>query len=232
RSRKSVASAMASREEFARADTGPRPLARGRGTSETPANDLGAFVSRSALDAYTTAERLKEIAQGSAADGKYPATEPARRLGLVARLVKAGFETPVYYVMQGGYDTHAVQLPTHANLLRELSGALAAFLDDLKESRLDDRVAVLVFSEFGRRVEENGSLGTDHGTAAPVFLAGAGTQSGLIGTPPSLTELEDGDLRTSIDFRRVYAAVLDQWLRVPSAGVLGDTFERLPLFRG
>ena len=133
--------------------------------------------------------------------------------------------------MQGGYDTHAVQLPTHANLLRELSGGLLAFLDDLQAAGLAERVGVLAFSEFGRRVEENGSLGTDHGTAGPVFLAGPAVNAGLIGTMPNLAELENGDPKMTTDFRQVYATVLSDWLGVPSAEVLGSTFEPLPLFK-
>ena len=115
---------------------------------------------------------------------------------------------------QSGYDTHASQLQTHANLLGELSSSLKAFLNDLKQAKLDDRVLVLAFSEFGRRVEENDSQGTDHGTAAPVFLAGPGVNSGLHGQTPSLSDLTAGDLKSSIDFRDVYSTVLDKWLNL------------------
>ena len=103
---------------------------------------------------------------------RYPGGELAGRLQLVARLLKAGVGTRVFYTAQAGYDTHAAQLPTHANLLFELAGALRAFFEDLTAARLADRVVLLAFSEFGRRVAENGSQGTDHGTAGPVFLAG------------------------------------------------------------
>ena len=103
---------------------------------------------------------------------RYPETELAKRLELVARSIKAGSTARVYYVIQSGYDSHAVQLPTQAQLLREFAGAVRAFLDDLAAAKLADRVVVMAFSEFGRRPEENGSLGTDHGTAGPVFLAG------------------------------------------------------------
>ena len=134
-------------------------------------------------------------------------------------------------MVQGGYDTHASQLPAHARLLGELSGALGAFLDDLTTARLAERVAVLCFSEFGRRVSDNGSSGTDHGTAGPVLLAGAGVRPGLVGPTPSLTDLEDGDLKVGVDFRQVYAAVLDGWLGLPAEPALGGSFGRLPLFR-
>jgi uncharacterized protein (DUF1501 family) len=117
-------------------------------------------------------------------------------------------------------------------LLEELSTSLSAFLDDLAASRLAERVLVLVFSEFGRRVAENGSKGTDHGTSGPVLLAGPSVKPGLVGTYPSLTDLVEGDLRTTMDFRRVYATVLERWLGVSAREALGGAFEPLPLFHG
>jgi uncharacterized protein (DUF1501 family) len=111
---------------------------------------------------------------------------------------------------------------------------LKAFFDDLAAARLAERVIVLLFSEFGRTVSENGSAGTDHGTAGPVFLAGSGVKGGLVGNTPSLLDLDPkhGDLRRSLDFRQVYATVLEDWLGLPAKEALGGTFERLPLFRG
>ena len=172
------------------------------------------------------------LARSSKKDAVYPDTALAQKLALIAQLLKGGFAARVYYTAQSGYDTHAGQGPMHASLLAELSGALLAFLDDLHRAKLADRVAVLCFSEFGRRVAENGSAGTDHGTAAPVFLAGPGVNSGLLGATPSLSDLEDGDIKMAIDFRRVYASVLEEWLKVPSRAALGGEFEPLSLFRG
>lgn len=149
----------------------------------------------------------------------------------MSRLIKAGCGARVYYTSQVGYDTHAAQLATHAALLRELSGGLRAFLDDLAAAGLAERVLVLAFSEFGRRVAENASAGTDHGTAGPVLLAGRRVNAGIIGTAPSLVDVEDGDLTWSIDFRRVYVTVLDEWLGIPSATALPGRFEPLPLFK-
>jgi uncharacterized protein (DUF1501 family) len=194
--------------------------------------DLAAFVRRSTLDAYTTADRMAELARSSKQGGLYPNTALAQKLSLVAQLLKGGFAARVYYTTQSGYDTHAGQAPVHASLLSELSGALLAFLDDLRGAKLADRVTVLCFSEFGRRVAENGSAGTDHGTAAPVFLAGPGVKSGLVGATPSLLDLEDGDIKMEIDFGRVYASVLEGWLGVASRAALGGEFEPLALFRG
>jgi uncharacterized protein (DUF1501 family) len=198
-----------------------------RGADATPLS----FIQRSFLDAYTTCDRLAEVARVQDAGVNYPSSGLANRLQLIARLLKTGFAARVYYTSQGGYDTHAAQLQTHANLLRELGGALRAFLDDLAAARLAERVAVLVFSEFGRQVRENGSSGTDHGTAAPVLLAGAGVQSGLVGTAPNLLDLVGNAPKMTMDFRRIYSTVLEDWLGVPSKDALGGTFEHLPLFR-
>jgi uncharacterized protein (DUF1501 family) len=230
RGRRSVASALERVEDFSlAAGADPRKaLAR-----QEPADDLTAFVRRSMLDAYATADRLAETARGGDGGARYPQTGLAGRLRLVARLMKVGLDTRVFYVRQSGYDTHSAQLQTHSNLLFELAGALRAFLDDLAAAKLAERVTVLAFSEFGRTVKENGSAGTDHGTAGPVFLAGPAVRGGLVGATPSLVDLDpaDGDLRRSLDFRRVYATVLEGWLGLPAGPALGGTFERLPLFR-
>jgi uncharacterized protein (DUF1501 family) len=123
-------------------------------------------------------------------------------------------------------------LPQHANLLDELGGALHAFLEDLRNAKLDDRVIVLVFSEFGRRVAENGSLGTDHGTAGPVLLADPRINPGPVGETPSLLDLQESDLKMGLDFRQVYATVLEDWLGLSARTALGNDFPRLSLFRG
>ncbi len=198
-----------------------------------PKDDLAAFVQRSSVDAYATADRMAEILRAKDDKNSYPATDLANHLRLMARLIKANVGTRVYYTKQSGYDTHSGQLGTHAGLLGELAGALKAFLDDLAAAKLAEQVVVLTFSEFGRTVKENGSAGTDHGTSGPVFLAGPGVKAGLAGTMPSLLDLDPkaGDLRRSVDFRRVYATVLEKWLRLPAKAPLGEDFEPLPLFR-
>jgi uncharacterized protein (DUF1501 family) len=193
-------------------------------------SDLRAFVARGMLDAYANADHLQEFAQIKDNAAGYPATGLAERLRLIARLLKTGFGTRVFYTTQGSYDTHFTQLELHAALLSELAGAIRAFLDDLDTAGLADRVTVLTFSEFGRRVAENGSYGTDHGTAAPLFLAGKHVKAGLVGQTPSLIDLQDGDLKMGIDFRKVYATVLEKWLQLPAKAALGGTFEPLPLF--
>jgi uncharacterized protein (DUF1501 family) len=229
RGRRSIASAIERVEDFSlAAGADPRKAL----AKEESADDLAAFVQRSMFDAYATADRLNQVA-GDKEDARYPQSGLATRLRLIARLLKVGLDARVFYTLQSGYDTHSAQLFAHGNLLSELSGALKAFLDDLSAARLADRVVVLLFSEFGRTVIENGSGGTDHGTAGPVFLAGPGVKGGLAGTTPSLLDLDPkhGDLRRSLDFRQVYATLLDDWLGMPAKEVLADTFERLPLFR-
>lgn len=214
--RRAVCATMNRLDEYAGADFGALD-----GPSEGDGSE--AFVRRTALEARSTVERLQGLAR---LDGgaKYPPSELARRLELVAHLIKAGLETPVFYVLQGGYDTHYLQAEAHAGLLGTLGNALAAFLADLAASRLSERVLVLVSSEFGRRVEENASLGTDHGAGAPMFLAGAGLVPGLHGSAPRLDDLLDGDVRPTLDFRCVYAAVLERWLGLPSRAALGSEF--------
>jgi uncharacterized protein (DUF1501 family) len=135
----------------------------------------------------------------------------------------------VYYVSQGGFDTHANQIPAHERLMSDLDAALSAFVADLKAQGNLGRVMVISFSEFGRRVAENASGGTDHGAAAPLIVLGGGVKPGLYGAYPSLTDLHDGDLKFSTDFRSVYATALERWLGVPSEVVLGKKYPLLPL---
>ena len=185
------------------------------------------------LDAYSAADRTQHLAL-QRDDARYPQSGLASRLRLIAQLLKGGLDARVFYTLQSGYDTHIAQLFAHSNLLLELSGAVKAFLDDLAEAKLVERVVVLVFSEFGRTVSENGSAGTDHGTSGPVFLAGPSVKGGLVGATPSLLDLdpEHGDLKTVVDFRRIYASVLGDWLGLGSKEALGGAFEPLAVFRG
>jgi uncharacterized protein (DUF1501 family) len=190
------------------------------------------FVTRQVLSAYAAADEFarQELDDVAADGGGYPNTQLGSRLELVAKLLRSGSQTRIFYTVQGGYDTHSAQLYTHSQLLREFSDAVKSFLDDLKSAKLDDRVVLLAFSEFGRRVQENDSQGTDHGTAGPVFLAGSSVSGGLVGKAPDLTDPESGDVKIGIDFRSVYATILDQWLGVSAKEVMGGTFASLSLF--
>jgi uncharacterized protein (DUF1501 family) len=207
-----------------------KPAAGDAMDNRESSDSVASFVQRAALDAYATADRLAALGRDDS-NARYPSSGLAQRLRVIARLLKGGFGARVFYTLQTGYDTHRAQPGTHFQILNELSGALEAFHADLGASGLLDRVLVMAFSEFGRRVAENGSAGTDHGTSGPVFLAGTHIQSGLIGSYPSLTDLVDGDLKMTVDFRRVYATVLEDWLGLASENALNGTFERMPLFR-
>ena len=153
----------------------------------------------------------------------------AGQLDLVARLIKGGAPTQVYGVSLGGFDTHAAEKDNHARLMTELDGALSGFLKGLEGDRRANEVVVMTFSEFGRRVAANASGGTDHGTAAPLFVAGPGVRGGLYGEQPSLTDLDQGDLKFTTDFRSVYATVLAHVIGTDPKPVLGgQTFPILP----
>jgi uncharacterized protein (DUF1501 family) len=142
----------------------------------------------------------------------------------VAQLIAGDFGTNIFFVSLGGFDTHSQQAGAHQGLLTELSSAIRAFYLDLKEHKLQDRVLLATYSEFGRRVKENGSLGTDHGAASQMFVVTPGDKGGLIGKHPSLTDLSQGDLKHHTDFRSVYATILDNWLDISSQSVLGHKF--------
>jgi uncharacterized protein (DUF1501 family) len=191
---------------------------------------LLSFVSGSAALTYQSSARLEGILAAGPTAGYPEEFGLARRLQLIAQLIKAGLSTPIYYTQLGGFDTHKAQAFDHQYLLSELGASVEAFVADLVKSGEAGRVVVLVFSEFGRRLAENGSAGTDHGTAAPLFLVGPAVKPGLHGPYPNLRDLDEGgDPKFAIDFRRVYAALLDRWLGCPSEKVLGARFEPVPI---
>ena len=194
-----------------------------------PQDPLLSFVQRTTLAAYRSSDRLEEVAKHKSKLNNSP-FGLARRLGQIAQLIKAGFQTPIYYTSLEGFDTHANQLGAHAGLLTELSDSVAEFHRELAESKLADQVAIVAFSEFGRRVSENASAGTDHGAAAPVFVVGPVKTPGLIGEHPRFDRLDDGDLIHHTDFRRVYASLLQEWLQCPAEPVLGSGFQPMGLF--
>ena len=191
------------------------------------------FVERVSLDAQASTEKIRELSAKVTNEPGYPSGTLAEGLKLVARLIGGGAPTRVYYVSQGGYDTHTNQAPAHQRLLTELGGSVSAFARDMRKQGNHERVLLMTFSEFGRRLAENANGGTDHGAAAPLFLVGGGVRPGLHGAFPSLapTDLLNGDPRFSVDFRSVYAAAVRDWLRAPVAQVLGRDFPTLPLLR-
>ncbi|HEY2615075.1 MAG TPA: DUF1501 domain-containing protein [Chthoniobacterales bacterium] len=187
------------------------------------------FLQRTALDAQVSSDKILAIARKYKSTVPYPPGALAASFGLIARMIAGGLPTRVYYASQGGFDTHAGQLKAHDRLMTDLNAALAAFVADLKQQGNFERVVLMTFSEFGRRVVENANGGTDHGAAAPMFVLGGGVKPGLFGKYPSLTDLDHGDLKFNTDFRSVYGTVLDQWLKAPSQTVLGRKFPTLPI---
>lgn len=201
------------------------------GASGSGGKNAADFLQRTALDAAVSSSRVQEILHKAPVGPAYPASELGRRLQLVAQLIGGGMPSRIYYVSLGGFDTHANQAGAHARQLRTFDEAVGAFCHDLQQQGNFDRVTLLTFSEFGRRVAQNASGGTDHGAAAPLFLFGGGLRGGLHGPHPSLTNLFRGDLIHGTDFRQVYATLLDHWLHTPSKPVLGRDFGTLGLFR-
>jgi uncharacterized protein (DUF1501 family) len=191
------------------------------------------FVERSTVITYASSARLEGILKNSQKATGYPEFYGlARRLKLIAQLIKAGLGTSIYYTRLGNFDTHANQQFTHANLLREMGDSLKAFVEDLDKAGQGKRVLVMVFSEFGRRLTENASAGTDHGTAAPVLLAGGPVKAGVHGPYPNLQDLDSGgDPKFATDFRQVYATLLDGWLGCASAKVLGAQYKPLEILQ-
>ena len=186
------------------------------------------FLQRTALGAELSSDKILQITRKTKSSVNYPSSQLGNSLNLVSRLIAGGMPTRVYYVSQGGFDTHANQLPSHDRLMTDLNGALSSFVADLKAQGNFSRILMISFSEFGRRVVENASGGTDHGAAAPLFVLGGGVKPGLYGTYPSLTDLCDGDLKFNTDFRSVYATALEKWLGAPSEQVLGRKYPLLP----
>ncbi|MEW5799460.1 MAG: DUF1501 domain-containing protein [Bacteroidota bacterium] len=191
---------------------------------QTPAGRELSYIQRMSAQSQEYAEQVKGAADATSGlqrSQKYPSAGQnylADQLKIVATLIAGGLKTRLYVVNLYGFDTHSSQVDgndtmtgDHAVLLQKLSTAIAAFQDDLKMLGLEDRVLGLTFSEFGRRVYSNSSLGTDHGTAAPMFLFGKAVRPGIIGENPDLTDLNDGNLKMQFDFRSVYASVLQQW---------------------
>ncbi len=215
----------------------------------TPSGHELTFIRKVAQQTQTYLSVIKDAsAAGSNLSTLYPAAnennELAEALKIVARLIKGGLKTPLYYVGIGGFDTHAQQVDTtdttkgaHAKLLTNVSKAMHAFVDDCEKLGISDRVAGMTFSEFGRRVQSNFSLGTDHGAAAPLFVFGKNVNPVIIGNNPvinSNTSVND-NVPMEYDFRQVYASVLQQWFQLDDEttdnDVMLQNFDNLPIFK-
>jgi uncharacterized protein (DUF1501 family) len=180
-------------------------------------------------DANDSSARIRRAAVAYKTTATYPDDELGEALRVTASLIDARLGSRAISVELGGFDSHNNQRGQHDDRMRRLDAALSAFLDDLKGRTAESQVLVLVFSEFGRRVQENGSRGTDHGTAGPMFVLGSHVKGGLYGKHASLTDLDEGDLVHTTDFRSVYATAIERWLGADAPKVLGARYPLLPL---
>ncbi len=197
-------------------------------------NALADYVRTTALDALNASESLEKLASNYKPAVTYPKTPFADRLKTVAQLLDADYGTRIFYLStDGSFDTHFNEAAAHPRLLQGMSEALDAFYKDLAAHNLDDSVLTMTFSEFGRRVAENGSRGTDHGSAGPMFIMGGKNvvKPGLYGTQPSLTDLDAGNMKSSVDFRSVYSTVLKNWLGTEPNPIVGGDFPLLDFVR-
>jgi len=184
-----------------------------------------ALLDTTALSAQDGSRQLHQADATYRPAVTYPKGPFADGLKVLAEAIVQGLGLRVGYVTLGGFDTHANQAATHDVLMQTLANGVSAFYSDLAAHGKADNVVVMTWSEFGRRVEENGSLGTDHGTTAPMFILGNPVNKGIYGEPPSLSSLdENGNLKYTVDFRSVYATVLDRWMGASSKAVLGGSF--------
>ncbi len=203
------------------------PTASSKPTS-VPGGGALDFLQRTAMNAQVSSQQIREAASGYHSTVTYPNNGPlGASLKLIASLIAGGIGSRVYYASIPGFDTHSNQRVQHPQLLSQLGASMRAFHDDLKAQGNAEKVLVMTFSEFGRRVAENASGGTDHGTAAPMFLFGQPVHAGLFGRLPNLSDLDNGDLKFGTDFRSVYATVLRKWLGADPAAVLGGSYPLL-----
>lgn len=188
------------------------------------------FLQRTAMDAQVSSNEILRLTRGHSGES-FGRDQFSSSLQTVAAMIRGGLPTRVYYVSMGGFDTHAGERGRHDTLMKQLNDGIGAFWADLKKNGCDDRVLMMTFSEFGRRVQQNASGGTDHGAAAPMFVMGKNIKQGVIGKHPSLTDLDQGDLKYNVDFRSVYASILQEWLETPSKPILGQQFPLLPVVK-
>ncbi len=187
------------------------------------------FLRQATKIALDDADTLSQVASSYQTPITYPQGQLGESMKTIAQVIAGDVGTRVFFATLGGFDTHANQIGQQQRLLTELDGSIEAFLQDIERLKRQDDVMVMTFSEFGRRVNENASNGTDHGTAEPLFMVGGGVKGGLYGAYPSLSDLDRGDLKFTTDFRSVYSSVLQGWMGVPSEQILGGSYPTLPL---
>ncbi len=190
-------------------------------------NNLG-YLYKTLIETSSSASYIHETSKVYKQTGTYPETAFANQLATISQFINSGLKTRVYYVSLSGFDTHTNQRNQQSRLLKIYGDAVAAFVNDLKSTGKLEDTMVMTFSEFGRRVSENNSKGTDHGTANNVLLFGGKLKkAGIYNDAPDLINLKDGDLKHQLDFRSVYATLLENWLEVKSSSILNAGFERL-----
>ncbi len=239
RGRKSQISQLDSLEDFLSSRLTQFDFSRTAGVSESTATPRGPqpslveFMRQTAVETQWSVEQFRSVmGSSSTVDRGLLArlgSPLARQMSVIFDLIRADFGTTVYYAAQSGYDTHSNQLNAHSNLLSVLATTLDAFLKDLEASGHADRVLVMCFSEFGRQVHENASLGTDHGTSGPLFLIGNKVRSGMHGTTPNLEKLTEDAPHFTTDFRDVYAGILKHWLDVDPVPILDGHAGLMPV---
>ena len=191
------------------------------------------YIGKTGIDILKGADLLADVSNAYTSSVEYADNPIAKSLKDVARIHLAGLGTRVFYANHGGYDHHANEMVAHPGLLTDLSGAIADFIDDLEEHDAADEVAIMVFTEFGRRMRDNGS-GTDHGSGGGAFIIGKNVDGGFYSEYPSLkpSDWELGeDLKHTVDFRGIYATMLEQWLGVEAKPIVKGTFEQISPFR-
>jgi len=187
-----------------------------------------AYLYKTLAESVSSSDYIFAKSKVTSTAKEYPATPFAGQLKTIAQLIRSGVDTRVYYASLAGFDTHVRQAPAHEQLLKVYAEAVKAFTDDLQQQGALDDVLIMTFSEFGRRVAQNAGGGTDHGTANNLFLISKSLKTkGFFNETPNLQQLDEGDLIHTIDFRRIYATVLDQWLKTDSTAILGQQFERV-----
>jgi uncharacterized protein (DUF1501 family) len=188
--------------------------------------DNVSYLYKTLSETVSSAEYIYDKTKIVRSRGVYPIHQLGQRMKQIAELVLSGVDTSVYYLSHGSFDTHTNQANQQERLLRQYAEATAAFVNEMQANGLMDRVLVMTFSEFGRRVKQNASNGTDHGTANNVFVIGKNLRrEAQFLAQPDLGDLDNGDLKYKIDFRQIYASVLDNWLGVDSRKILGKSFE-------
>ena len=206
------------------------------GIPDTTYGQEMAFMRQTLNDSFLFADAIRQAVENVRINSSYPVTRLGEYLGIAAQLIKGGLGSRIYMVSIGGFDTHSDQRDRHGPLLDNVGRSIAAFLDDVNDDEVEEEVLVMTYSEFGRRIEQNGSGGTDHGSAAPLFLFGNGIQGGVYGHNPDLVNLDStGNIAYEFDFRSVYASVLQDWFGLPAADVAGNlhgAYETLPVIKG